>query len=62
MRLMPKSWMKPLCLLGSSGSLLAAGNCLPQNFFADLAGSSVETFILEIIINIVSGALSAGTA
>ncbi|MBI5863540.1 MAG: hypothetical protein HZB38_03320 [Planctomycetes bacterium] len=52
---------KTAALIAASGTLLAANNCLPQDYFATLAGDTLSLAISEVILRLI-GAFVDGAA
>lgn len=48
-----------LALMAASGTLLASGNCLPQDYFATLAGDTISLTVAELISRILAATLDA---
>ncbi len=46
-----------LTLVAASGTLLASGNCLPQDYFATLAGDTISLTVAEIVTRILATTL-----
>jgi hypothetical protein len=52
---------RSLALVAASGTLLASGNCLPQDYFATLAGDTISLTVAEIVARVLTATLDATT-
>lgn len=46
-----------LALVAASGTLLASGNCLPQDYFATLAGDTISLTVAELMARVLAATL-----
>lgn len=56
-----KFGFRGLAMFAAAGTLLASGNCLPQDYFATLAGDTISLTVAEIVSRILATTIDVAT-